>query len=281
MKRFYTCVLSAAIVAGAWGCGSKGAIQSAEDALNKARTNCGAEYASPDFQRAQKLLEEARGMEKASEARKRASEAKSAAVASEKAALAHKESAKQEAEAAIAEAKKAVEKAKASDAPQYAAAKFNMAQAKLRDAEAEMKKSDCNYLKARDLAKEAARLAEESIRDAEKAKEDERRRLEEEARKAQEVGGALGRLTEWIVKRGDTLWGIAKNKDVYGDPFLWPLIFKENRSKIKNPDLIYPKQQFKINQASSDADRKAADKHARNRRWPDVPAGYDDAYAGR
>ncbi len=53
---------------------------------------------------------------------------------------------------------------------------------------------------------------------------------------------------EWnyTVVRGDCLWNIAKKKDYYGNGFAWPKIYKANRDKIKNPDLIYPKQTFTI-----------------------------------
>lgn len=50
----------------------------------------------------------------------------------------------------------------------------------------------------------------------------------------------------YTVVRGDHLWGIAKKKEHYANPFAWPVIYKANRDKIKNPDLIYPKQVFKI-----------------------------------
>ncbi len=50
----------------------------------------------------------------------------------------------------------------------------------------------------------------------------------------------------YTVKRGDTLWGISAKDYIYGDPWQWPLIYKANRDKIKNPHLIYPKQVLKI-----------------------------------
>jgi nucleoid-associated protein YgaU len=62
-------------------------------------------------------------------------------------------------------------------------------------------------------------------------------------------------LDEWIdappvisytVVRGDCLWNIAKKKEHYGNGFAWPVIYKANRDKIKNPDLIYPAQVFSI-----------------------------------
>ena len=50
----------------------------------------------------------------------------------------------------------------------------------------------------------------------------------------------------YTVVRGDCLWNIAKKKEHYGNGFAWPIIYKANRDQIKNPDLIYPKQVFKI-----------------------------------
>ncbi|PJB00374.1 MAG: peptidoglycan-binding protein LysM [Ignavibacteriales bacterium CG_4_9_14_3_um_filter_30_11] len=50
----------------------------------------------------------------------------------------------------------------------------------------------------------------------------------------------------YTVVRGDNLWNIAKKPQHYGNGFAWPMIYKANRDKIKNPDLIYPKQIFKI-----------------------------------
>lgn len=50
----------------------------------------------------------------------------------------------------------------------------------------------------------------------------------------------------YTVVKGDHLWGIAKKKEHYGNPFAWPVIYKANRDQIKNPDLIYPNQNFKI-----------------------------------
>ncbi|HET9870276.1 MAG TPA: LysM peptidoglycan-binding domain-containing protein [bacterium] len=60
--------------------------------------------------------------------------------------------------------------------------------------------------------------------------------------------------SKYIVVKGDTLWGISGMSLAYHDNFQWPLIFKENRDQIKDPDLIYPKQEFSINHDWSDAD---------------------------
>ncbi len=50
----------------------------------------------------------------------------------------------------------------------------------------------------------------------------------------------------YTVVKGDCLWNIAKKKEHYGNGFAWPVIYNANRDQIKNPDLIYPAQNFKI-----------------------------------
>jgi len=47
-----------------------------------------------------------------------------------------------------------------------------------------------------------------------------------------------------VVKRGDTLWGIAHH--CYGNGTKYSKIFRSNRSLIRSPDLIYPDQKFAL-----------------------------------
>lgn len=72
-------------------------------------------------------------------------------------------------------------------------------------------------------------------------------------------------LNEWIdappvisysVVKGDCLWNIAKKNEHYGNGFAWPVIYKANRDKIKNPDLIYPAQVFSIPPLTQDEKAK-------------------------
>ncbi|MDQ5986194.1 MAG: hypothetical protein CSYNP_01913 [Syntrophus sp. SKADARSKE-3] len=51
----------------------------------------------------------------------------------------------------------------------------------------------------------------------------------------------------YVVKKGDSLWKIAKA--TYNDPLKWKVIYKANKKKIKDPNLIYPKQKFVIPEA--------------------------------
>jgi nucleoid-associated protein YgaU len=51
--------------------------------------------------------------------------------------------------------------------------------------------------------------------------------------------------TQWYeVKKGDTLWKIAK--EVYGDGSLYPDIFKANQDTLSDPDKIQVGQKLRI-----------------------------------
>ena|SRR5690349_12568021 len=52
------------------------------------------------------------------------------------------------------------------------------------------------------------------------------------------------RERSYTVVAGDTLSKIAKRE--YGDASKWHRIYEANKDTIKNPDLIYPGQTFKI-----------------------------------
>jgi nucleoid-associated protein YgaU len=60
----------------------------------------------------------------------------------------------------------------------------------------------------------------------------------------------------YTVVRGDHLWGIARKQEHYGNGFAWPVIYNANRDQIKNPDLIFPKQVFKVPQLSEEEKAK-------------------------
>lgn len=67
------------------------------------------------------------------------------------------------------------------------------------------------------------------------------------------------------VVRGDHLWGISGKSTIYGNPYQWPLIFKANRDKIQDADLIHPGQVFTINRSASQGEVDAAVYHAKTR----------------
>jgi nucleoid-associated protein YgaU len=69
-------------------------------------------------------------------------------------------------------------------------------------------------------------------------------------------------LEKYIVVKGDTLWDISGMKIIYKDNFHWPLLFKANRDQIKDPDLIYPKQELLIRRDWTGEDLNKATKDA-------------------
>lgn len=68
------------------------------------------------------------------------------------------------------------------------------------------------------------------------------REEEEKIRKLKEKPKEI----HYTVIRGDCLWRIAKRNDVYGDPYKWTKVYYFNKDQIKNADLIYPGQIFRI-----------------------------------
>jgi hypothetical protein len=180
--------------------------------------------------------------------------------------------AKGKAEVAIAGAKEALKAASDAQAPQYAAATFQRAKDALAEAEGLMAQSPCNYYKALDAANRAKDLALRAKKEA----EDEIARLkaEEERRRLEAEAALKAKPTSYTVAKGDNLWKIAANEQMYANPFLWPLIWDANRGLIKDhPDLIYPDWVFKINRDYTDADAQKAEKTARYHKWePAAPA---------
>ncbi len=83
---------------------------------------------------------------------------------------------------------------------------------------------------------------------------------------------------EHVVERGETLWSIAGQSDVYDDPYLWPVIYKFNRDQITDPGRIYPGQRLQIaveieERTRSDARAQAGAPQAGLRSTSPVSAG--------
>ena len=54
----------------------------------------------------------------------------------------------------------------------------------------------------------------------------------------------IGSKIIYVIRRGDTLWAIAKR--YLGSGLRYTSIFQDNRTTISNPDLIHPKQEVKV-----------------------------------
>ncbi|RJP68600.1 MAG: LysM peptidoglycan-binding domain-containing protein [Ignavibacteriales bacterium] len=80
----------------------------------------------------------------------------------------------------------------------------------------------------------------------------------------------------YTVVKGDCLWNIAKKKEHYANPFAWPKIYQANRDQIKNPDLIYPKQIFKIPNLTEEEKAKYDKLRANYKPAPVTPTKQDE-----
>ncbi|WP_305041209.1 DUF4398 domain-containing protein [Geoalkalibacter sp.] len=63
------------------------------------------------------------------------------------------------------------------------------------------------------------------------------------------------RVSTYDVRHGDTLWLIAARPEVYGDPLLWPLLYKANRDQIKDPRQVFLGQTLDIPRNVSQEER--------------------------
>ena len=162
------------------------------------------------------------------------------------------------AEQAIAEAKEANAKAKAMNAEWRDTGKI------IKQAEAKLEEGD--DAAAIELANKAKAQAERAIAQAE---EENKKFLNAnsgtDAPDASSSGRAAGSVSSYSVVRGDNLWSISGKDEVYANPYQWPLIYKTNRDKIKDADLIYPGQVFDIDQNASASEIDAAVNHAKTR----------------
>lgn len=70
---------------------------------------------------------------------------------------------------------------------------------------------------------------------------------------------------DYTVVLGDSLWGISGKREIYANPYQWPLIYKANKDQIKDADLIHPGQKFDIRKHPAQTDVDAAVEHARTR----------------
>lgn len=161
---------------------------------------------------------------------------------------------------AIASAQAAIEEAAA------LGAEWRDAQGVLDDAKSQYEAAA--YDDAIELANRAESMARQAIADA---------------RASQVVEEVAPTTGSYEVVVGDNLWNIAGSSSVYGDPFSWPLIYKANKSKITDADLIYPGQVFDYDMSPSSFEVDAAVQHAKTRGAWSVGAveASDEAYLAR
>lgn len=230
-------------------------------------------YASDQYMSAEDALNEANALmeaKKYKQAREKAVEALKLARQAQASALTQKNAMNQSAKDMYDMALEAVNTANRAGAYTYAPQLMEDAQKTLEEAKKTYEAGD--YIAAQQLAEAAlskAKQAEEEARRVEASKKAEMQAKAQQFAKEIADPGATPRPypTNHIVIKGETLWWIAEYKQIYDDPFQWPLIYKANRSKIKDPDLIFPDQNFTIPRTPEVTDEmiKEAIKFAKNR----------------
>jgi nucleoid-associated protein YgaU len=288
-------VLAVAIVLGlSFGCAKPPTkeIADAEAAVTAAKLAEADIYVPQEYQSAEGMLAQA----KAEVEKKEYEQAKDSAIQTialaEQArehAIGAKQEAKVKAEGIIGEVKSALREADSAGAQKYYAVDYNKLSGTLKDMESDyaaekyldvISKGETALAQAKELAassrlaaaEEARRKAEEEARLARlKAEEEARRRAAEEARrKAEEEARRLAeerarKPASHSVAKGECLWVISEYEKIYDDPFQWPLIYKANRSQIRDPDLIFPDQDLKIPRNVSNGEVNEALYIAKNR----------------
>ncbi len=258
IKRFGVVLALVSVVFLVSGCCSppREEISQVKAILLEAQKMGAKELAKDKFQSAQDLLAQAEAEAKAkAECRKSWKTvllAKQKAEEAKKEAAAHQSQYKAEAEKYMAKARKLIEEGRKSGDAKYAVDLFEVADNTLKAAEKAY--ADGNYRDALGYGKEAYKLAKRAVVIASHL------RMEAERDRGTPV---MERVH--VVKRGECLWKISGYKQVYHNPFMWPLIYKANQDQIKDPDLIYPRQKFVIPRDYTEKDRNAAIHQAKTR----------------
>jgi LysM repeat protein len=219
-----------------------------------------AEYAEANkaFQNAEQKMEEAKNHtfkgKYYDEAEASLNEAKAKAAEAEKIAKERKEE-NDKVAMKLEEYGKEIEALKG-DATKYSSVTYTQLTEKYNRAKAYV--DDCKPEEAKALMAEIEELLKknkEAIAAA-KAEEIKQAMLKAEAEKAKEA-------EMYTVSKGDSLWKISDKK--YMNPFMWPLIYWANKDKIKDPDLIFPGQMFKVRNDYTGVEKDDAIKFSKNR----------------
>lgn len=92
---------------------------------------------------------------------------------------------------------------------------------------------------------------------------------EAESTQSSAAYASLPSSESYTISRGETLWSVSENE--YNDPYLWPVIYRENRDWIENPNEIYPNRNIQLPGISDSDELSAPERRA-------VALGYISVY---
>jgi LysM repeat protein len=221
----------------------------AREAVGQAKDAGAQEFAAEQYLGAEEALKAAEQLmeqKKYKEARAKAIEATKLAREAQANSVDQKNAANRDAKQMYDAALQAVNQANQAGAYTYAPQQMEDAQRRLEEAKRTYEAGD--FKNAKQLAEAALAKAQEAEKLAKQASASKQTQTVQQAAAEAFDPGATPRPypTEHVVIKGETLWWIAEYKQIYNDPFQWPLIYKANRAKIKDPDLIFPDQKFAI-----------------------------------
>jgi nucleoid-associated protein YgaU len=254
----------------ATGCHKKKAIAAVEDmnkSFGEAKDACASVYAADETSSVQKQVDSANQLK---DDKKWGKALKGAEAADPDIRNLHtvsdqrRETAQAEGQAAMDAAVEVWDKAKAEGAEKYGQPYYDQAQKKIDEGRAILK-DPCKWKELAPAVKEIEDLARRSTNaaiaekqrldeEARKAEEARRRAEEEARRRAEDDAWNKAHPPNYVVQRGDYLWRIAGMNKIYEASKFWPLIYDANRSKITDPDLIYPGQDLTIPREMDDGE---------------------------
>ncbi len=173
----------------------------------------------------------------------------------------------------MSDARQSVEAAKSVGAETHAPVAFDSAQYLLNKAQNDLEAGDFekaqkDAIAARKAAKQAVIISQaEQIKQSHEKKQitPKKTKLVNAESTPVPIPTPVPEPSLYVVSKKDSLWKIAAKRSVYGDPWLWPLILKNNSQQIKAADVISPGLILSIDKAPSLSDVNTAIQYAKQR----------------
>lgn len=168
----------------------------------------------------------------------------------------------------MSDARQSVEAAESVGAETHAPVALDSAQHLLTKAQSDLEAGDFekaqrDAIAAREAARQAVTISQ--AKQIEQTEQPEQKQAEPAKPELMPIAASAPEPITYVVNKNDNLWKIAAKNSIYGDPWLWPLILKNNTNLIKTADVISPGLILSIETKPSTNDIDAAIQHAKHR----------------